>query len=57
MATKDAVDQAARLDEIGFPEFTAKLITSTFDALIIANLKQVESYIGLVEQVSKSLLA
>ena len=57
MATKDkdAVDQAARLDEIGFPEFTAKLINSTFDALIIANLKQVESYIALVEQVSKSL--
>lgn len=55
MAQKDAVDQATRLDEIGFPEFTAKLINSTFDALIIANLKQVESYIALVEQVTKVL--
>ena len=55
MATREAVEQAKRLDEIGFPEFTAKLINSTFDALIIANLTQVESYIGLVEQVTKTL--
>lgn len=55
MATQDAIEQAKRLDEIGFPEFTAKMINSTFDALIIANLKQVESYTALVEQVSKTL--
>ncbi len=55
MANEDAVEQATRLDEIGFPEFTAKMINSTFEALIIANLRQMESYIGLVEQVSKEL--
>ena len=45
MAASDTIDQARRLDEIGFPEFTAKLINSTFEALIVANLRQVESYI------------
>jgi len=55
MAANDTIEKAKRLDEIGFPEFTAKLINSTFEALIIANLRQVESYIGLVEQVSKTL--
>lgn len=57
MATKEAVDQAKRLNEIRFPEFTAKLIGDTFDALVMANLKQTESYISLVQQVSKSLSA
>ncbi len=37
--TELAVTQAARLNEIGFPEFTAKLITDTFDALVAANLR------------------
>lgn len=49
------VDNIARLGEIQFPEFTSKLITDTFEALISANLKQTESYFELVEQVSKSL--
>lgn len=57
MATRQAVDESKRLDEIGFPEFTAKLVGDTFDALIMANLKQTESYIGLVQEVSKSLSA
>ena len=35
--TSAAVTEAARLGEIGFPEFTAKLITDTFDALVSAN--------------------
>jgi len=55
MELANVVDQAKRLDEIGFPEFTAKLVGDTFDALVMANLKQVESYVGMVEQVSKSL--
>lgn len=50
-----AVDQATRLSDIQFPEFTAKLITDTFDALISANLRQTESYVQLVEAVSKDL--
>jgi hypothetical protein len=55
--TTAAVDQAARLNEIGFPEFTAKLITDTFDALVSANLRQTQSYIDLLQAVAKSLTA
>ena len=55
MPASTTINQAKRLDEIGFPEFTAKLVGDTFDALVMANIKQVESYIGMVEQVSKSL--
>jgi len=53
--TEAAVTQAARLNEIGFPEFTAKLITDTFDALVSANIRQTEAYVELIQQVSKSL--
>lgn len=53
--TELAVTQAGRLNEIGFPQFTAKLITDTFDALIAANLRQTQAYIELVQQVSKAL--
>lgn len=53
--TSAAVTEAARLNEIGFPEFTAKLITDTFDALVGANIRQTEAYIDLVTQVSKTL--
>ena len=53
--TELAVTQAGRLNEIGFPEFTAKLITDTFDALIAANMRQTQAYIELVQQISKTL--
>lgn len=53
--TQAAVTEATRLGEIGFPEFTAKLITDTFDALMAANMKQTEAYIELVKEISKSL--
>jgi hypothetical protein len=53
--TEMAVTQAARLNEIGFPEFTTKLITDTFDALIAANMRQTQAYIELVQQISKTL--
>lgn len=53
--TSAAVTEATRLGEIGFPEFTAKLITDTFDALVAANIRQTEAYIELVKQVSKTL--
>lgn len=49
------VSEAAKIDEIGFPEFTAKLITDTFDALVSANMRQTESYIELVQSVSGTL--
>jgi len=53
--TSEAVNQAARLSEIGFPEFTTKLITDVFDALVSSNLRQTEAYIELLQQTSKSL--
>ena len=55
MATADAVNQASRLSEIGFPEFTAKLVTDVFDALVSANMRQTEAYISLIKEVGKSL--
>jgi len=50
-----AVDEAARLDEIGFPEFTTKLVTDVFDALVASNIRQMESYTELLSAVSKEL--
>lgn len=50
-----AVRIAKNVGEIGFPEFTAKLITDTFDALISANMRQTEAYIELMTHVSKDL--
>lgn len=50
-----ALEAATRLNEIGFAEFTSDLITKTFDALVDANLRQTESYIDLVKEVSKTL--
>ncbi len=44
------------LAEIGFPEFTAKLITDVFDALISANIRQTQAYEELLQAVSKSLV-
>lgn len=55
MATSEAVTQASRLSEIGFPEFTTKLVTDVFDALVSANLRQTEAYISLLREVGKSL--
>lgn len=52
-----AMGYATQLSEIGFPEFTTKLITDTFDALIGANIRQQEAYITLLEATSKSLTA
>jgi len=49
------VSEAAKIDEIGFPEFTAKLITDTFDALVSANMRQTEAYIELVQSVASTL--
>ena len=49
------VAEAAKIDEIGFPEFTAKLITDTFDALVSANMRQTEAYIELVQSVASTL--
>lgn len=55
MANSDAVDQASRLSEIGFPEFTAKLVTDVFDALVSANMRQTDAYLSLIKEVGKSV--
>lgn len=51
----DPIEQASNLNDIQFPEFTSKLITDTFDALINANLRQIQSYSDLVEATAKTL--
>lgn len=43
------------LNEIGFAEFTAKLITDVFNALVSANVTQTQSYLELLQSVSKNL--
>ena len=53
--TSEAVDQATRLSEIGFPEFTAKLVNDVFNALVSANLSQMKAYVELLQAVSKTL--
>lgn len=52
-----ALETATRLNEIGFAEFTSDLISKTFDAIVSANLKQTESFIDLVKEMTKSLSA
>lgn len=46
---------ASQLDNIGFPEFTANLINSVYDALLSGTLKQMEAYQELLSAVSKTL--
>lgn len=55
MATGDAIAQVKQLEDIKFPEFTSKLITDTFDALINANVRQLESYLELFKTVNQGL--
>jgi len=53
--TSTAVTEATRLGEIGFPEFTAKLMKDVFDALIGATLRQMEAYSELVAATANTL--
>ena len=50
-----AVENATRLSEIGFPEFTAKLITDTFDAITASYMDQMAQYMAVVQAVSQTL--
>jgi hypothetical protein len=50
-----AVQEATHLDEIGFTEFTTKLITDVFDALVASNIRQMEAFTELLSAVGKSL--
>lgn len=55
--SKEAVELATHLPEIGFPEFTTKLVSDVFDTLIASNLRQTEAYVELLKQTGKSLQA
>ena len=50
-----AVENATRLSEIGFPQFTAQLITDTFNAITTSYMEQMAQYIGVVQAVSQTL--
>jgi hypothetical protein len=52
---QQAIATAARLDEIEFPEFTTKLVSDVFDALIAANIRQQEAFIELLAATTKQL--
>lgn len=53
----NAVDQAARVGEIGFADFTAQLVRDVFQALMETNIQQTQTYIELVERVGQGLTA
>lgn len=50
--TSDAVDQAQRLGQIGFPEFTSKLVSETFQAVVSAMIRQEQTYADIVKKVA-----
>jgi len=51
----DPVDQLSRIDEINYPEFTSKLISDTFDAIVSSMIRQQEAYADLVEKIAMTL--
>lgn len=50
-----AVNLATRLEDVGFEEFTANLIDSTFRALLDAHIKQLEAYADLIQEIVEGL--
>jgi hypothetical protein len=55
-ATETLAQRAGALsDEIDFPDFVASLIHGTFDAIVDASIRQMESYADLVSAVAKSV--
>ncbi|MFC6613852.1 hypothetical protein ACFQAS_02570 [Halopenitus salinus] len=51
----EAIENAARLEEIEFPEFTSQLISDTFNAIVTSMIRQQEAYADLLEKVSQSV--
>ena len=47
-----AIETARQLDRIGFSEFTTKLVTDIFDALVKNNIAQMEAYAEFLNSVS-----
>lgn len=50
-----AIDTAARLNDIGFAEFTSKLVSDTFQTLVASQIEQTQAFADLVRQTAKSL--
>lgn len=53
--SQQAVDEASQLGDIGFPEFTAKLVNDTFNAMVSSMIHQEQSYADLLEKVAMTL--
>lgn len=51
----EPIEQLSRVDEINFSEFTSKLVSDTFDAIIASMIRQQEAYADLVEKVAMTL--
>lgn len=56
-AGERALNALSRINDIGFPEFTAKLVNDTVDAVVGATMKQLKSYAELVAEVTQGLAA
>lgn len=54
-ALESGMDALKKATELPFPEFTAKLVTSTFDAVIAGTVHQMEAYADLVANLAKTL--
>jgi hypothetical protein len=54
-AAQAGMNVAKQVQNLGFVEFTAGLITGTFDAIIGATLKQMDAYAKLVADLAKTL--
>ena len=54
-ALNAGMDALRRATELPFPEFTAKLVTSTFDAVVGATIHQMEAYGKLVADLAKTI--
>jgi hypothetical protein len=55
-ATETIAQRAGALsDEIDFPDFVASLVHGTFDAIVDASIRQMESYADLVSAVAKTV--
>jgi hypothetical protein len=53
--SEQAIDNATRLSEIGFPEFTAQLITDTFNAITASYIDQMAQYMNVVQAAGQTL--
>lgn len=52
---ESGVDALKNVTEIPFPEFTAKLVSSTFDTIIAATIHQMEAYAALVANLATTI--